>query len=96
MITTPYHHPQRFRDELEKEIKEFLAMEHIIPMSSPFASSVVLVPKKDGTMWMCIEYRALNKKTIKNLYPIPHIDDLIDELHGEVFFLKIDLHFGYH
>jgi hypothetical protein len=78
MITTPYHHPRRFKDEIEKVIKELLAMGHIRPNSSPFASSVVLVLNKDGTMRMCIDYRALNKKTIKNWYPIPHIDDLMD------------------
>jgi hypothetical protein len=96
MITPPYRHPRRFKDEIEKEIKELLAMGHIRPSNNPFSSSVVLVLKKDGTMRMCIDYRALNKKTIKNRYPIPRIDDLIDELHGAVFFSKIDLHSGYH
>jgi hypothetical protein len=65
-ITRPYRHPQRFKDEIEKAIKEFLAMGHIKPNSSPFVSSVVLVLKKDGTMRICIDYPALNKKTIKN------------------------------
>jgi hypothetical protein len=96
MITPPYHHPRRFKDVKKKEIKELLAMVHIRPSNNPFASSVVLVLKKDGTMRMCIDYRALNKKTIKNRYPIPHIDELIDELHGVVFFSKIDLCSGYH
>jgi hypothetical protein len=96
MITPPYHHSRRFKDEIEKAIKEFLAMGHIRPSNNPFASSVVLVLKKDCTMRMCIDYRALNKKTIKNQYPIPHIDELMDELHGAIFFSKIDLHFGYH
>jgi hypothetical protein len=96
MITAPSHHPRRFKDEIEKAIKELLAMGHIRPSISPFASSVVLVLKKDGTMMMCIDYRVLNKKTIKNWYPIPRIDELMDELHGEIFFSKIDLRSRYH
>jgi hypothetical protein len=96
MITAPYRLPRRFKDEIEKAIKEFLAMGHIRPNSSPFASSVVLALKKDGTMRMCIDYRALKRNTIKNRYPIPCIDELMDELHGEVFFSKIDLRSGYH
>ena len=96
MITTPYRHPKAFKDEIEKAIKEVLAMGHIKPSSSPFASSVVLVKKKDGAMQMCIDYRSLNKKTIKNRYPIPRIDELLDELHGVVYFSRIDLWSGYH
>jgi hypothetical protein len=96
VITAPYRHPKKFKDEIEKAIKELLAMGRIRPSKIPFASSVVLVLKKDGTLRMCIDYRALNKKTIKNRYPIPRIDKLMDELHGAVFFTKIDLHSGYH
>jgi hypothetical protein len=92
----PYHHPRNFKDEIEKAIKELLAMGHIRPSISPFSSSIVLVLKKDGTMRMCIDYRALKKKTIKKRYPIPHIDELMDEMHGAIFFSKIDLCFGYH
>jgi hypothetical protein len=90
VILTPYRHLKKFKDEIEKAIHELLEMGHIRPSSSPFASSVVLV-KKDGTMKMCIDYRALNKKTIKNRYLIPRIDELIDELHGAVYFSKVDL-----
>jgi hypothetical protein len=96
MITPPYRHPNRFKDDIEKEIKELLAMGHIIPRNNPFASYVVLVLKKDVTMRMCIDYRDFNKKTMKNRYPIPYIDELMDELHGEVFFSKIDLCPRYH
>jgi hypothetical protein len=97
IITPPYHHPRRFKDEIEKSIKELLVMGHIRSSSSPFASSVVLlVLKKDGTMRMCIDYGDLNKKTIKNQYPILRINELMDELHGTVFFSKIDLRSRYH
>jgi hypothetical protein len=98
MITPPPpdRHPKRFKDEIEKAIKELLAMGHIRPSSSTFAFLVVLVLKKDGTMRTCIDYRALNKKTIKNQYPIPRIDELMDELHGAFFFSNIDLCSGYH
>jgi hypothetical protein len=96
VITTSYRHPKKYKDEIEKAIKELLDMGHIRPSSIPFASSVVLVKKKDGTMHMCIEFRALNKKTIKNKYLIPRIDELLDELHGVVYFTKNDLRSGYH
>jgi hypothetical protein len=96
VITAPFRHPKRFKDEIEKAIKELLAMGHIKPSTSPFASSIVLVLNKDGTLQMCIDYRALNKKKIKNRYPILRIDELMDELHGAVFFTKIDLRSGYH
>jgi hypothetical protein len=96
VITTPYRHPNKYKDEIEKAIKELLDMGHIRPSSIPFASSMVLVKKKDGTMCMCIDFQALNKKTIKNRYPVPQIDELLDELHGAIYFKKIDLHSGYH
>jgi hypothetical protein len=96
VITTQYRHPKKFKDEIEKTIQELLEMGHIKPSSSPVASLVVPVKKKDGMMRMCIDYRALNKKTIKNRYSIPRIDELIDELHGVVYFSKIDLRSGYH
>ena len=96
MIASPYRHPKWLKDEIEKTIKDFLAMGHIRPSKSPFASLVVLVKKKDGTLRMCIDYRILNKRKIKNKYHIPRIDELIDELHGAKYFSKIDLRSGYH
>jgi hypothetical protein len=71
-------------------------MGHIRPNSSPFASLLVLVKNKDGTMHMCIDYKALNKKTIKNIYPILRTYELLDEVHGVVYLTKIDLRYGYH
>lgn len=96
VIITPYKNMKKFKDEIEKTINKLLEMGHIIPSSSPFASSFVLVKNKDGTMRICIEYHMLNNKTIKNQYPIPRIDKLIDELHGAVYFSKIDLRSRYH
>ena len=77
MITTPYRHPKAYQDEIERAIQELLALGHIRPSTSPFASSVVLV-KKDDTFRMCIQYMTLNKKNLKNRYPIPRMDELMD------------------
>jgi len=66
-------------------------MDHIHPISNPFSSSVVLLKKKDSTLLMCIDYMDINKKTIKNLYPIPIMDELMDESRGAKFLSKIDL-----
>jgi hypothetical protein len=96
VITTPYRHPNKFKDKIEKAIKELLDMGYIRPSSSPFTSSVVLVKKKDGTMQMCIDYRSLNKKMINNRYPILMIDELMDELHGAFYFSKTYIRSGYH
>jgi hypothetical protein len=96
MITTPYRHPKKFKDEIEKSIKELLEMGHIRSSSSPFVFFVVLVKKKDGTMRMSINYISLNENAIKNIYPIPRIDELLDKLHGDMYFLKIDPRSGHH
>ena len=92
----PYRHPKRVQYEIEEAIKELLELGLIRPSSNPYASSVVMVKKKDGTLRMCIDFRALNKKTMKNRFPIPRIDELTDELHGSKFFSEIDLRYGYH
>ena len=81
---------------MEKTIKELLELGYIWLSSSPFASSVVLVKNKDGTLQMCIVYMDLNKKTIKNMYLIPKIDELMDEFQGATYFSKLDLWLGYH
>ena len=92
----PYKHPKRFKHDIERKIKEILDLGFIRLSSSPFASSLMLVKIKDGTMCMCIDYRDLNKNTIKNIYPISRIDGLVDEIYGDKYFSKIDLCSGYH
>lgn len=83
-------------DELKKQIEEALANGQIRPSKSPFGAPVLFVKKKDGSMRMCIDYRGLNRITIKNKYPLPRVDELFDRLHGAEYFSKIDLRSGYH
>ncbi|KAJ4763928.1 polyprotein [Rhynchospora pubera] len=92
----PYRHSYFQKLELEKIIEELLANKFIQHSSSPFASPVILVKKKDQTWRMCIDYRKLNSCTEKNRYPIPMIEDLLDELNGSKVFSKLDLRAGYH
>ena len=82
-------------EELKRQIKELLALGFIEPSTSPFGAPVLFVQKKDGSLRMCIDYRALNKITIKNKYPLPRIDDLLDRLNGCTHFSSIDLRSGY-
>jgi hypothetical protein len=82
--------------ELKKQLQELLEMGFIRPSVSPWGAPVLFVKKKDGSMRLCIDYRQLNKITIKNKYPLPRIDDLFDQLRGACYFSKIDLRSGYH
>jgi hypothetical protein len=82
--------------ELKDQLQELLDKGFIRPSVSPWVAPVLFVKKKDGSMRLCIDYRELNKVTIKNRYPLPRIDDLFDQLQGSQVFSKIDLRSGYH
>ena len=82
--------------ELKKQLEELTKQGFIQPSKSPFGAPILFVKKKDGTMRMCVDYRALNNVTIKNSYPLPRIDELFDRLQGARFFTKLDLRSGYH
>nr|GEX12030.1 hypothetical protein [Tanacetum cinerariifolium] len=82
--------------ELANQLKELQDKGFIRPNSSPWGAPVLFMKKKDGSFRMCIDYRELNKLTIKNRYLLPRIDDLFDQLQGLQYFSKIDLRSGYH
>jgi len=82
--------------EIKKQVQELLEKGFIRPSTSPCGSPIILVRKKDGSWRMCIDYRALNKITIKNCYPFPRIDDLLDQLKEAIYLTKLDFHNGYH
>jgi hypothetical protein len=78
------------------QLKELLDLGLIRPSVSPWGAPVIFIRKKDGSWRLCIDYRQLNKATIKNQYPLPRIDDLFDQMKGATVFSKIDLRSGYH
>ncbi|KAJ9518303.1 hypothetical protein QJQ45_010210 [Haematococcus lacustris] len=84
------------QEELKKQIKDYLAKGMIEPSSSPYAAPILFVQKKSGELRMCIDYRQLNKLTLRDQYPLPRIDDLFDRLSGCSVFSSLDLQAGYH
>ncbi|GJT52684.1 putative reverse transcriptase domain-containing protein [Tanacetum coccineum] len=93
---SPYRLAPSEMQELSEQLQELQDKGFIRPSHSPWGAPVLFVKKKDGSFRMCIDYRELNKLTIKNRYPLPRIDDLFDQLQGARYFSKIDLRSGYH
>ncbi|GJR11801.1 putative reverse transcriptase domain-containing protein [Tanacetum coccineum] len=96
VVKSPYRLAPSEMLELSNQLKELQEKGFIRPSHSPWGATVLFVKKKDGAMRMCIDYRELNKLTIKNSYPLPRIDDLFDQLQGACCLSKIDLRSGYH
>ncbi|GJV12200.1 putative reverse transcriptase domain-containing protein [Tanacetum coccineum] len=92
----PYRLAPSEMEELSTQLQELSDKGFIRPSSSPWGAPVLFVKKKDGSFRMCIDYRELNKLTVKNQYPLPRIDDLFDQLQGSSVYSKIDLRSGYH
>ncbi|KAL0556481.1 hypothetical protein IC582_004995 [Cucumis melo] len=82
--------------ELRKKLDELLNAGFIRPVKAPYGASILFQKKKDGSLRLCINYRALNKLTVRNKYPLPIITDLFDRLHGAKYFSKLDLGSGYY
>ena len=82
--------------EFKAQLEELVSKGSIRPSISPWGAPVLFVKKKDGSLRLCIDYRQLNRVTIRNQYPLPRIDELFDQLQGSRVYSKIDLRSGYH
>jgi len=91
----PYRTPFFCRQALAKMIGDVQEQEIVRPSSSPWASLVILVPKKDGSLRFSVDYCHLNAITVKDVYPLPHVNDILDALGGTKYFSSLDLASGY-
>jgi hypothetical protein len=92
----PYRYNPSQKDKIERQVKEMLLHGVIQPSCSPFASPVISAKKKDNSWCFCVDYRHLNNIPVKNKYPLPVVDELLDELHGANWFTKLNMRSGYH
>lgn len=92
----PYRYSPDQKLEIERQVAKMLHSSLVVPSLSPFASPVLMVKKKDGSWRFCVDYRKLNSYTIKNKFPMPIIDELLDEIAGARYFTKLNLNSGFH
>ena len=92
----PYRLSPKEHEELQAQIDDLLSQGHIRPSQSPYGAPILFLPKKDGRWRMCVDYRALNKQTIRDRYPLPRIDDFLDRLGKAKHFTTLDLASSYH